>query len=227
MEDQQVREDLWTWAENNLPKLKELARRAGGDRPTSVVNSFLARLIGKPTNQLRKIKNRFGYAARGIRNVIVNRFRKRKKDPLQAPSAFDPADQHESREVQGEDEQRRVFRRAWSELKVEERYIIEAHALRGESSEKIGVSLGITGAAVRQRKENILLKLREGIRLLWAAMENRWEPSTLHYRVLCLRHFQGAGIEAMAEQLGWTRRHAQKWLDRTRAQLPSDLKGLL
>src|SRR5436190_12701547 len=81
-----TREDLWQWALDNLPTPHDLARRGppGLGRPTSVLHSFLVRLFRQPTAALQAIRSRTAYAARGIRNVVVGRLRRRSKDARQA-----------------------------------------------------------------------------------------------------------------------------------------------
>lgn len=220
------RRELWEWALANLPTLKAIARRHGGGEhdTSSLVNSFLARLFSQKTAALRRIRTRTAYAAQGLKNLVLARRRRRPNQPLVAEP---PAPSVDDAERQIEHERRVVFKRGWDELAPDERQLIEAKVFSQMSSDQVADELGITAEAVRKRQEKVRDKLQAGVALLWAAEENGWAPGTIHYRLVCLRHFRCLSMEAIEGELGWTRGQVATWLDRTRAQLPGELRGLL
>ena len=73
---------------------KVVARRGGGDQPTSIVNEFFERRLLN-TGYLAKMKGRryfYGAAFNQMRNLLIDRARKRKPKPL-ADTELQPLDQ--------------------------------------------------------------------------------------------------------------------------------------
>lgn len=73
---------------------KVVARRGGGDQPTSIVNEFFERRLLN-TGYLAKMKGRryfYGAAFNQMRNLLIDRARKRKPKPV-ADTELQPLDQ--------------------------------------------------------------------------------------------------------------------------------------
>ena len=73
---------------------KVVARRGGGDQPTSIVNEFFQRRL-LHTGYLSKMKGRryfYGAAFNQMRNLLIDRARKRKPKPV-ADTELQPLDQ--------------------------------------------------------------------------------------------------------------------------------------
>src|SRR4051794_11010849 len=111
-----IRDDIWRWAADNMPALRGIAhkRPRGPDRTTSIINSFLARWLRQPSTALRKVRNRFGYAANAMRNVVMGRLRKR---TLETGALLEAKRVNSSSSPENTDDsvQNSVFQRAWNE----------------------------------------------------------------------------------------------------------------
>jgi RNA polymerase sigma factor (sigma-70 family) len=217
------------WADEKLPTLHRLAHRynRGPDDTSSIVNSFLVKLFLRSTAAIRGIKNRTGYAVQSFRFAVLARFRRRAKQPSSDSVAVETAvgpDRNPDNQVE---EQRALFARAWSELSPDERELIDALEIQGRTAVDVGVSLGIEAEAVRKRKQSVMERLETGIALLAAAAENRWHPGSLHDRLLVARFFRRLSQESVETEFGWTRQQVKTWLERTRSQLPPELREAL
>ena len=94
--DEQAKQDFSVLVYEELRDVaaKVVARRGGGDQPTSIVNEFFERRLLN-TGYLAKMKGRryfFGAAFNQMRNLLIDRARKRKPKPL-ADTELQPLDQ--------------------------------------------------------------------------------------------------------------------------------------
>jgi RNA polymerase sigma-70 factor (ECF subfamily) len=117
---------------------------------------------------------------------------------------------------------------ALEELEEPERRLLQLKYFDQLSYEAIAQTLGEDAgreelAKLRQRIHRLLQKLQLGIMLLGAL-----ESLPPHYhKVVCRRHFRGASLDNIAEEMGCSAAAVSKWLTEAKKRLPADLREYL